>query len=459
MHPSPKISEDPRAIRAGLTNAGLIEIGVQYRELSALILDPRNPRQHSQKQINQIADSVREFGFVVPIVIDDQGHIVLGHGRLLAAKRLKMTKVPVIELHHLSPAQIKALRIADNKLALNAHWDERLLGESFLEIKELDLEFDLNLTGFALPEIDLAIQGLKSSNSTPAEEVEDSTTGAPVCRPGDLWNCGDHRVFCGDATHEVSFQALMESKLANLVFVDPPYNVSVDGHVSDNGRTKHREFAQASGELSREEFTSFLSAACSPLQKHSVNGSIHFICMDWRHTAELLAAGNQIYTELKNINVWVRSNAGMGSLYRSQHEFIFVFKNGSARHTNNIALGKYGRNRTNIWCYDSASIQARKGDNLLALHPTAKPVHLVMDATLDCSNRGDIVLDSFLGSGTTLLAAERTGRICHAIELDPLYVDTAIRRWQNLTGQDARRTTDNKSFKEIEAEAELANDQ
>jgi DNA modification methylase len=455
--------QNPHAKAAGAvpnrsTNAGLIEINIQYRDLEELILDPRNPRQHSQKQINQIADSIREFGFVVPIVIDDQGHVVMGHGRLLAAKRLKMTKVPVIELHHLSPAQIKALRIADNKLAQNAHWDERLLGESFLEIKELDLEFDLNLTGFALPEIDLAIQGLKSS-SAPAEEVEDSATGAPVCRPGDLWTCGDHRVFCGDATHEASFQALMEGKLANLVFVDPPYNVSVDGHVSGNGRIKHREFAQASGELSREEFTSFLLAACSPLQKHSVNGSIHFICMDWRHTAELLAAGNQTYAELKNISVWVKSNAGMGSLYRSQHEFIFVFKNGSAQHTNNIALGKYGRNRTNIWSYDSASIQARKGDNLLALHPTAKPVHMVMDAILDCSNRGDIVLDSFLGSGTTLLAAERTGRICHAIELDPLYVDTAIRRWQNLTGQDARRTTDNKSFKEIEAEAELANEQ
>jgi DNA modification methylase len=448
-----------KAVPNRSTNAGLIEVNIQYRDVEELILDPRNPRQHSQKQINQIDDSIREFGFVVPIVIDDQGHVVMGHGRLLAAKRLKMTKVPVIELHHLSPAQIKALRIADNKLALNAHWDERLLGESFLEIKELDLEFDLNFTGFALPEIDLAIQGLKSSNSTPAEEVEDSTTGAPVCRPGELWNCGDHRVFCGDATREVSFQALMESKLANLVFVDPPYNVSVDGHVSGNGRIKHREFAQASGELSREEFTSFLVAACSLLQKHSVNGSIHFLCMDWRHTAQLLAAGNQIYSELKNINVWVKSNAGMGSLYRSQHEFVFVFKNGSARHTNNIALGKYGRNRTNVWTYDSASIQARKGDNLLALHPTAKPVHMVMDVMLDCSNRGEIVLDSFLGSGTTLLAAERTGRICHAVELDPLYVDTAIRRWQNLTGQDARRTTDNKSFKEIEAEAELANEQ
>ena len=439
------------------TNVGLIEVNVQYRDLEELILDPRNPRQHSQKQIGQIADSIREFGFIAPVVIDDRGHVIIGHGRVLAAKKLRMAKVPAIELHHLSPAQLKALKIADNKLALNAHWDERLLGENFLEIKELDLEFDLKLTGFALPEIDLAIEDSKSINDASTEEADEPTTGVPVCRRGDLWSCGDHRVFCGDATEDVSFQILMDGKLADLVFVDPPYNVSIRGDLSDNGKIKHREFAQGSGELSREEFTAFLVAACSLLQKHSANGSIHFVCMDWRHAKELLAAGNQIYTELKNINVWVKSNAGMGSLYRSQHELIFVFKNGTARHTNNIELGKYGRHRTNVWTYDSANTLARKGDNLLALHPTAKPVHMVMDAMFDCSNRGDIVLNSFLGSGTTLLAAERTGRVCRAIELDPLYVDTAIRRWQNLTGREARRVSDGKTFPEIEAEVEVAN--
>jgi DNA modification methylase len=452
---NPPAKQAAGAVPSRSTNVGLIEVNVQYCDLEELILDPRNPRQHSQKQIGQIADSIREFGFIAPVVIDDRSNVIIGHGRVLAAKKLRMAKVPAIELHHLSPAQLKALKIADNKLALNAHWDERLLGESLLEIKELDLEFDLTVTGFALPEIDLAIEDLKSGK-TSVEEVE-STTGAPVCRLGDLWNCGDHLVFCGDATDGTSFQALMDGKLANLVFVDPPYNVSIRGDLSDHGKIKHREFAQGSGELSREEFTAFLVAACSLLQKHSMNGSVHFVCMDWRHTAELIAAGNQIYTELKNINVWVKSNAGMGSLYRSQHEFVFVFKNGSARHTNNIALGKYGRHRTNVWNYDGANTQARRGDNLLALHPTAKPVHLVMDAMFDCSDRADIVLDSFLGSGTTLLAAERTGRICRAIELDPLYVDTAIRRWQNLTGLEAKRVSDGKSFRELEAEVDIAN--
>jgi DNA modification methylase len=245
---------------------------------------------------------------------------------------------------------------------------------------------------------------------------------------------------------------------ARLVFTDPPYNLRIDGAVSGKGKTKHREFSQGSGEMSPEQFGKFLVTTCSLLAKYSADGSIHFICMDWRHSADLLAAGQQAYTELKNINVWVKSNAGMGSLYRSKHEFVFVFKHGKASHVNNIELGKYGRNRTNVWHYDSASSRSRKGENLLALHPTAKPVDLVMDAMRDCSNAGDIVLDAFLGSGTSLLAAERTGRICRAIELDPLYVDTAVRRWQNLTGRNAVRLRDGKLFREIETDIENIED-
>jgi DNA modification methylase len=236
-----------------------------------------------------------------------------------------------------------------------------------------------------------------------------------------------------------------------VVFVDPPYNVRIEGHVSGKGKIRHREFAQGSGELKRDEFIRFLTNSCGLLAKHSIDGAIHYVCMDWRHAAELLAAGEDVYSELKNIAVWIKNNPGMGSLYRSQHELVFVFKSGTGRHTNNIELGKYGRNRSNVWRYDSASTQARKGNNLLALHPTAKPVDLVIDVLLDCSHRGEIVLDSFLGSGTTLLAAERTGRICRGIELDPLYVDTSIRRWQNLTGSDAIRLSDSKLFREIEA--------
>jgi DNA modification methylase len=452
----PKLLPDDRRNR--LSNVRSIDVQVQNWPVKDIILDPQNPKQHSPKQVDQIADSMREFGALIPIVIDATGNLVIGHGRVLAAKKLGMATIPAIQVHHLSPAQLKAFRIADNKLAQNAHWDERLLAENFLELQELDLDFELSITGFTLPEIDLLIQDLNSVGPSQPDETQDSITGVPVCRDGDLFSLGPHRIVCGDSTSEASFARLMDGERANLVFTDPPYNVRVDGHVSGKGKIKHREFAQASGELSSPDFIAFLLSICGLLAKYSVDGSIHFVCMDWRHTAELLAAASQIYSELKNINVWVKNSAGMGSLYRSQHEFVFVYKSGTAPHTNNIELGKYGRHRTNVWTYDSANTQARKGDDLLKLHPTAKPIHLVMDAILDCSKRGDLVLDPFLGSGTTLLAAERTGRVCHAIELDPLYVDTAIRRWQNLTGQDARRVSDNKTFREIEAEAEQAHD-
>jgi DNA modification methylase len=309
------------------------------------------------------------------------------------------------------------------------------------------------LTGFALPEIEIIIDGLSSGPSV-AEEWADSRTGTPVCSPGDLWQCGDHLIFCGDATKDESLATLMKDSPARMVFTDPPYNIRIDGTASGKGKVKHREFALASGEMSATEFNTFLTTICSSLRKYSADGSIHFICMDWRHAADVLEAGNRIYSELKNIDVWVKSNAGMGSRYRSQHELIFVFKSGKANHVNNIELGKHGRNRSNVWHYDSASVLSRKGDNLLALHPTAKPVDLVIDAMRDCSNNGDIVLDAFLGSGTSLLAAERAGSICRAIELDPLYVDTALRRWQNLTGGSAVRVSDGKLFRKLETESE-----
>ena len=383
--------------------------------------------------------------------------VVIGHGRVLAAKKLGMPRIPVVEIRHLSPAQLKAFRIADNRLGQNAHWDERLLGESLLELKELDRDFDLSITGFSLPEIDLAIQKL---SEPVVEDIDDagSETGVQVCQLGDIWELGGHHVYCGDATSEAAFESLMTDNRADVVFVDPPYNVRIDGHASGNGKVRHREFAQGSGELSREEFIRFLTGSCTLLKNYSKSGAIHFVCMDWKHLDDLLTAGRDVYTELKNIIAWVKSTAGMGSLYRSQHEMICVFKSGTGRHINNIELGKNGRNRTNVWEYDSAGTQARKGNNVLELHPTVKPVQLVMDALLDCSNRGDIVLDSFLGSGTTLLAAERTGRVCRGIELDPLYVDTAIRRWQNLTGRDAVRVSDGKLFRDIEAEKEQADE-
>lgn len=441
------------------SNAGLVEVQIEYRAVADLVLDSRNPRQHSQSHVNQLADSICEFGFVMPVVVDHGGQVVIGHGRVLAAKKLAMARIPVVAIRHLSAAQLKALRIADNKLAQNSHWDERLLGESLLELQSLDRDFDLSITGFSLPEIDLAIQKLSGPVITDPDDDVGSETGVAVCRPGDIWELGPHRIHCGDATTEVAFASLMKEERADVVFIDPPYNVRIDGHASGKGKVRHREFAQGAGEFSREQFVEFLTKACTQLKAYTVNGSIHFVCMDWKHVEELLTAGRAVYLELKNIVVWAKSNAGMGSLYRSQHELICVFKSGSGPHVNNVKLGKNGRNRTNVWEYASASTQARKGNNVLKLHPTVKPVSLVMDALLDCSNRGHVVLDCFLGSGTTLLAAERTGRICRAIELDPLYVDTAVRQWQNLTGSAAVRASDGKPFRDVEAEIERESDE
>jgi DNA modification methylase len=246
---------------------------------------------------------------------------------------------------------------------------------------------------------------------------------------------------------------LIGSRRANLVFTDPPYNVRIDNNVCGKGSIHHAEFIMASGEMSPAEHIAFLTTTLRLLSRFSNGGSVHFICMDWRHIAELLAAGNQVYSELLNLCVWVKNNGGMGSLYRSQHELIFVFKNGRGRHVNNVMLGKYGRNRSNVWQYEGANTFSRQGDegNLLALHPTCKPVNLVADAILDCSARGDIILDCFFGSGTTLIAAERVGRICHGMELDPRYVDVAIRRWQKHTGDHAIHADSGKSFDELTA--------
>jgi DNA modification methylase len=431
------------------------DLKVEQLPVDELRLDPRNPRHHTDLQIGQIARSIQNFGFNVPVLIDGNKHVLAGHGRVLAARKMGWRVVPVIRLTHLTPAQARAFGIADNRLAENSTWDDRLLGEIFRDLATVDLDFSLEVTGFSIGEIDLRIEGLSASTGSepdPADELPEILEPSPVSQLGDLWLLGKHKVLCGDALEADSYRALMQRKLAQVVFTDPPYNVPIDGHASGNGSIHHREFAVASGEMTPGQFTHFLATVLHLLARHSDSGSLQFICIDWRHQLELLTAGNQVYTELKNLCVWVKDNAGMGSLYRSQHELIYVFKHGKRRHRNNVQLGQYGRNRTNIWQYPGVSTLSKQGEegNLLALHPTVKPVALVADALLDCSARGDIVLDSFLGSETTLLAAERVGRVCRGVELDPIYVDTAIRRWQRYTGENALHAETEATFSDLE---------
>lgn len=423
-----------------LLGSGQPRLSVVYCAISELTLDRENPRLHSPRQIRQIAHSMAEFGNNVPVLVDSKRKVIAGRGRVLAALQLGRQEIPTICLDHLTAAQARAFMIADNRLTENSKWDDQLPAEQLKALSLLNLDFSLEATGFEIGEIDLRIEGLNTDANSLDDLADTIPPNAPqpaISQAGDLWLLGRHRLFCGSALDLNAFALLMSGERAAMVFTDPPYNVKIDGHASGLGGIHHREFAMASGEMDIAQFTDFLTTACSMMARHTVDGAIHFVCMDWRHSAELLAAGQKAYSELKNICVWAKNNAGMGSLYRSQHEFIFVFKKGRARHQNNIELSRFGRHRSNVWNYPGISSFGRKGEegNLLVLHPTVKPVALVADAILDCSARGDIILDAFLGSGTTIIAAERTGRCCYGLKIDPLYTDTIIRRWQVHTGE------------------------
>jgi DNA modification methylase len=284
----------------------------------------------------------------------------------------------------------------------------------------------------------------------PADDpIEPCDVGPPITKTDDIWQCGAHRILCASSLEISNFSALMGKEKAAAMITDPPYNVAIDGHVGGKGRIRHKEFAMASGEMTNAQFVEFLTIVMRNAATFTVNGSLHYIYMDWRHTTDLLSAGVSVYEELKNIAVWVKSNGGMGSLYRSRHEFVSIFKSGKASHRNNVQLGRFGRNRSNVWEYAGANgFDGRKTDegHLLALHPTVKPVQMLADILLDCTARGDVVLDPFLGSGSSLIAAERVGRKLRAIEIDPSYVDLAIRRWQRHSGGEAVHLTSRKKF-------------
>jgi DNA modification methylase len=424
------------------------ELTIEYVPVVSLRLDPKNARRHTDTQVRQIAKSIQAFGFNVPVLVDANSQVVAGHGRLLACKSLRMAQVPVIRLEHMSAHQIRAFMIADNRLAENGDWDDRLLGEQFKILSEAEIDFTLEVTGFETSEIDLFIENLAPACAEQADpdDVLPEASSIQVSRTGDLWRLGKHRVLCGDAVSPAGYEVLMDGKKAQLAFIDPIY-----GYVSRFGEIRHPEFAMASGEMSETEFTKFLIKIFGLLGCSSSDGALQFICMEWRHTPELLVAARQTYTEFTNLCVWCKEVAGPGSLYRSQHELVFIFKNGKGPHRNNV---HFGRHRTNVWRYprvNSLVGTTDKGD-LSNLRPTIKPVELVADAILDCSIRGSVVLDPFLGTGTTLIASERTGRLCYGVELNPVYVDATIRRWQRLTSQQAANALSGRTFNEIEQE-------
>lgn len=448
-------------MEANMHNNNLQSPSAKAPEISTLPLDrlkpyARNARQHSDKQIDLIARSIREFGFNNPVLIDSDHVIIAGHGRYDAAKRLGLTTIPTVRLEHLSEAQIKAYRIADNRIAELSTWDDEVLRLEILDLSNLDLadslEFDVTLTGFDTPELDIILDGVgTTAPSASPEIVEDPDPKAkPIARFGEVWQLGRHRLVCGDALNPAIYRSLMGDETARMIFTDPPYNVPINGHVRTGDHSGHRDFAMGVGEMSESEFQGFLRKFIRESTALLTDGGICMICMDWRHVSDLVMAGKAEGLLLLNLCVWNKTNGGMGSLYRSKHELVCVFKKGDARHVNNVELGRHGRYRTNVWDYAGVNTFRKGRDADLADHPTVKPTALVADAIRDVSHRGEIVLDPFCGSGATLLAAERSGRKACAVELDPLYVDVAIRRWQNLSGEAAIHLGSGVTFAERE---------
>jgi len=424
---------------------------IEWVAIGSLKPAPNNARTHSKRQLKLIARSIERFGFMNPILIDGECGIIAGHGRWAAAKLLGLQKVPVLRFEHLSDADKRAYILADNRIAEKAGWDREILA---IELQAfVDMDFDIELTGFEMPEVELILDEaleLGQPPLSPEDTVPEASPGQPVVQPGDTWILGAHRLHCGDARDNHAYKALLGGSKAEFVFTDPPYNVPIAGNVSGLGSVRHRDFTMASGEMSQSEYIAFLQDATRLLCAHAEDGSIHDICMDWRHAYEMLVAGRAVYSELKNLCIWNKSNAGMGSFYRSKHELIFIWKSGRGSHVNNFELGQHGRSRSNVWDYAGVNSFKQGRMDELAMHPTVKPVALVADAIRDCSRRGGLVLDPFAGSGTTVIAAERTGRKARVIEIDPAYCDLIVRRWQAYTGKSAVHAKAGISFEDLE---------
>ncbi|MBQ8677110.1 MAG: site-specific DNA-methyltransferase [Alphaproteobacteria bacterium] len=426
---------------------------VEYTDLNILKAYTNNAKIHNEKQLQALSASIKQFGFNNPILIDENSEIIAGHGRYEAAKIIGLTEVPIIRLSHLSEAQKRAYRLADNKINELGGWNEDTLKLELAELETLCDDFDITITGFDTVELDVLLDDSEKEHKT--SETLNTEPYVPeneiVTNSGDVWVLGKHRIICGNSLEEETFSKLMNGKKANMVLQDPPFNVKIQGHVGGSGKIKHKEFAFASGEMNDKEFTTFLENNFKLCASYTKRGSLHFNFMDWRHASHILGAAQKVFTSFINLCVWDKGTGGMGSLYRSQHELCFIFKNGKESHINNVELGKNGRYRTNIWHYTGVNSFGRHKKDL-KMHPTVKPVEMLYDAILDVTNRGDLILDTFLGSGSTLIAAEKAHRICYGIEFEPLYVDTAIRRFQELFNTEAIRESDGKRYNELLAE-------
>lgn len=411
------------------------KLEIIYRPVADLRVNPANARKHSQKQVEKIAASIQSFGFNVPLLTNGEDQLVAGHGRFAAARHIGLTEVPTIAIAGLTEAQLRAFAIADNRIAELSSWDEAILASELEELLSLGagLDFEIVDTGFEIGAIDRIVSQAKEAELESDEPLHPEAVPA-IARAGELWQCGRHLIFCGDARDADSYRVLLGSERAAVTITDPPFNVPINGHVSGLGKNRHPEFVMASGEMSDEAFEAFLEATCHQIRTFSQDGALVYMFMDWRSIAMLITVGERVFDALKALCVWNKGSGGMGSLYRSQHELIAVFKSGTAPHINNVELGRHGRNRTNVWDHKGMASFGAGRDEALKMHSTVKPVQLIADAIMDCTRPGDIVLDMFGGSGATMLSAERSGRTARLIELDPRYVDVTLDRFSRKTG-------------------------
>lgn len=439
---SPSSSQSVAASLHNNPNNGL-ELVIHYRPPGELKPPRRRLRKATKRQDAGYRAQIANHGFLNALLIDEEDRIIVGEARWRAAKDLDLEQVPTITISHLSQEQLRIYAIAEERLPELSEWDEDNLR---LELKELDLSFDLDLelSGFSMSEIDDRLV----EQDMPGDTLPGLPSHRPVCVPGDIFELGEHKLYCGDALKDTSYETLMGEERAQIVFSDPPYNQpmrNISGQAWD-------EFAMASGEMDRAEFTGFLTSTFTLMARYSVDGAIHYQCIDWHHSREMLDAGEAVYSRQRNLVVWNKGTGGQGNFYRSQHELIYVWQVGEGPPINNFGLGETGRYRTNVWdCPGNNTFHSGR-DEELARHPTVKPVALVADALRDCSHRGGIVLDAFGGSGSTLIAAEHTGRRARLIEIDPRYCDTIIERWQARTGEEAVHLESARTFSQLAAE-------
>lgn len=436
------------AARDAAGSADILGLSITYHPIHTLVALGRKTRSHTKDQIQKLATSIRTFGFNVPVLIDEEGKVLAGNARVEAARLIGLAEVPCVQLAHMTEAQKRAFVIASNRIAEESSWDREALKIEFEELAALDLGFSLEVTGFTEPQIDAIVLGGEGGGEK--GDAIPAVSGPPVSQVGDLWLMGDHRLLCADATDPASLKTLLGDEQARTVFTDAPYNVPVAGHVTSGG--KHGEFAMASGEMSDAEFTDFLIKVAIQIEAALIPGGLAYFCMDHRHIRHTLDGADAARLQFLNLIVWAKPAGGMGSFYRSRHELIFLFKKAGGSHVNRVELGKNGRNRSNVWTYEGVNGFGAAKAKARELHPTVKPLALVRDAILDSTERGEVVLDFFNGSGTTLIAAEQSGRRGRATELDPQYVDVGVIRWQDFTGREATLAATGQTFAQVQAE-------